>query len=135
MPHQINIGNVWKLLGLLYPKNTSKVSLNQCRGVWQRCSSTTAATLATDSVPLNRPLINSTFLRLVEFLWRNHFLMSSCRALVNREQTHRSSLEAGSMRSDRIQWVLSGSVGVLEDTATGIFLALHPHRRQVQFQS
>ncbi|GFW52194.1 transposable element Tcb1 transposase [Trichonephila clavipes] len=27
--------NVWKLLGLLYPKNTSKVSLNQCRGVWQ----------------------------------------------------------------------------------------------------
>ncbi|GFT90782.1 transposable element Tcb1 transposase [Trichonephila clavipes] len=22
--------------GLLYPKNTSKVSLNQCRGVWQR---------------------------------------------------------------------------------------------------
>ncbi|GFV23932.1 transposable element Tcb1 transposase [Trichonephila clavipes] len=33
--HQINFGNVWKLLGLLYPKNTSKVSLNQCRGVWQ----------------------------------------------------------------------------------------------------
>ncbi|GFU69840.1 hypothetical protein TNCV_112591 [Trichonephila clavipes] len=32
MPHQINFGNVWKLLGLLYPKNTSKVSLNQCRG-------------------------------------------------------------------------------------------------------
>ncbi|GFV73518.1 transposable element Tcb1 transposase [Trichonephila clavipes] len=30
------LGNVWKLLGLLYPKNTSKVSLNQCRGVWQR---------------------------------------------------------------------------------------------------
>ncbi|GFV45861.1 transposable element Tcb1 transposase [Trichonephila clavipes] len=28
--------NVWKLLALLYPKNTSKVSLNQCRGVWQR---------------------------------------------------------------------------------------------------
>ncbi|GFW36900.1 uncharacterized protein TNCV_4349411 [Trichonephila clavipes] len=25
-----------KLLGLLYPKNTSKVSLNQCRGVSQR---------------------------------------------------------------------------------------------------
>ncbi|GFV43072.1 transposable element Tcb1 transposase [Trichonephila clavipes] len=25
-----------ELLGLLYPKNTSKVSLNQCRGVWQR---------------------------------------------------------------------------------------------------
>ncbi|GFW85076.1 transposable element Tcb1 transposase [Trichonephila clavipes] len=30
LPHQINFGNVWKLLGLLYPKNTSKVSLNQC---------------------------------------------------------------------------------------------------------
>ncbi|GFU05856.1 transposable element Tc3 transposase [Trichonephila clavipes] len=28
--------NVWKLLGLLYPKNTSKISLNQCRGVWLR---------------------------------------------------------------------------------------------------
>ncbi|GFY09522.1 uncharacterized protein TNCV_4322011 [Trichonephila clavipes] len=28
-------GNVWQLFGLLYPKNTSKVSLNQCRGVWQ----------------------------------------------------------------------------------------------------
>ncbi|GFT69291.1 hypothetical protein TNCV_499821 [Trichonephila clavipes] len=25
------LANVWKLLGLLYPKNTSKVSLNQCR--------------------------------------------------------------------------------------------------------
>ncbi|GFU71927.1 transposable element Tcb1 transposase [Trichonephila clavipes] len=36
LPHQINFGSVWKLLGLLYPKNTSKVSLNQCRGVWQR---------------------------------------------------------------------------------------------------
>ncbi|GFU12097.1 transposable element Tcb1 transposase [Trichonephila clavipes] len=36
LPHQINFGNVWKLLGLLYPKNTSKISLNQCRGVWQR---------------------------------------------------------------------------------------------------
>ncbi|UYV67601.1 hypothetical protein LAZ67_5001346 [Cordylochernes scorpioides] len=36
LPHQINFGNVWKLLGLLYPKNTSKVPLNQCRGVWQR---------------------------------------------------------------------------------------------------
>ncbi|UYV63665.1 hypothetical protein LAZ67_2005247 [Cordylochernes scorpioides] len=24
VPHQINFGNVWKLLGLLYPKNTSK---------------------------------------------------------------------------------------------------------------
>ncbi|GFU21755.1 transposable element Tc3 transposase [Trichonephila clavipes] len=35
MPHQIKFGTVWKLLGLLYPKNTSKVSLNQCRGVWQ----------------------------------------------------------------------------------------------------
>ncbi|GFV08352.1 transposable element Tcb1 transposase [Trichonephila clavipes] len=34
--HQINFGNVWKLLDLLYPKNTSKVTLNQCRGVWQR---------------------------------------------------------------------------------------------------
>ncbi|GFU42320.1 hypothetical protein TNCV_4554771 [Trichonephila clavipes] len=33
LPHQINFGNVWKLLGLLYPKNTSKVSLNQCRDV------------------------------------------------------------------------------------------------------
>ncbi|GFT22296.1 transposable element Tcb1 transposase [Trichonephila clavipes] len=31
-PHHINFGNVWKLLDLLYPKNTSKVSLNQCRG-------------------------------------------------------------------------------------------------------
>ncbi|GFT53577.1 transposable element Tcb1 transposase [Trichonephila clavipes] len=36
LPHQFNFGNVWKLLGLLYPKNTSKVSLNQCRGVWQQ---------------------------------------------------------------------------------------------------
>ncbi|UYV80884.1 hypothetical protein LAZ67_19002094 [Cordylochernes scorpioides] len=36
LPHQINFANVWKLLGLLYPKNTSKVSLNQCRGVCQR---------------------------------------------------------------------------------------------------
>ncbi|GFX40798.1 transposable element Tcb1 transposase [Trichonephila clavipes] len=36
LPYQINFGNVWKLLGLLYPKNTSKVSLNQCRGAWQR---------------------------------------------------------------------------------------------------
>ncbi|GFW77704.1 transposable element Tcb1 transposase [Trichonephila clavipes] len=36
LPHQINFGNVWMLLGLLYPKNTPKVSLNQCRGVWQR---------------------------------------------------------------------------------------------------
>ncbi|GFS57096.1 transposable element Tcb1 transposase [Trichonephila clavipes] len=35
LPHQINFGNVWKLVGLLYPKNTSKVSLNQFRGVWQ----------------------------------------------------------------------------------------------------
>ncbi|GFU69639.1 transposable element Tcb1 transposase [Trichonephila clavipes] len=35
LPHQINFGNVWKVLGLLYRKNTSKVSLNQCRGVWQ----------------------------------------------------------------------------------------------------
>ncbi|GFX26599.1 transposable element Tcb1 transposase [Trichonephila clavipes] len=34
LPDQL--GNVRKLLGLLYPKNTSKVSLNQCRGVWQR---------------------------------------------------------------------------------------------------
>ncbi|GFS48294.1 transposable element Tcb1 transposase [Trichonephila clavipes] len=33
LPHQINFGNVLKMLGLLYPKNTSKVSLNQCRGV------------------------------------------------------------------------------------------------------
>ncbi|GFX12797.1 transposable element Tcb1 transposase [Trichonephila clavipes] len=30
--HQINSGNAWKLLGLLYPKNTSKVFLNHCRG-------------------------------------------------------------------------------------------------------
>ncbi|GFX35165.1 transposable element Tcb1 transposase [Trichonephila clavipes] len=37
------------LLDLLYPKNTSKVSLNECRGVWQRGSPTIAATLATDS--------------------------------------------------------------------------------------
>ncbi|GFU12999.1 transposable element Tcb1 transposase [Trichonephila clavipes] len=29
VPHKINFGNVWKLLGLLYPKNISKVSLNQ----------------------------------------------------------------------------------------------------------
>ncbi|PRD35678.1 UNVERIFIED_CONTAM: hypothetical protein NCL1_10764 [Trichonephila clavipes] len=36
LPHQIIFANVWKLLGLLYSKNTSKVSLNQCRGVWQR---------------------------------------------------------------------------------------------------
>ncbi|GFX57798.1 transposable element Tcb1 transposase [Trichonephila clavipes] len=36
LPHQIDCGNVWKLLGLLYHKNASKVSLNQCRGVWQR---------------------------------------------------------------------------------------------------
>ncbi|GFS50165.1 transposable element Tcb1 transposase [Trichonephila clavipes] len=36
LPHQINFGNVWKLLGPLYPKNTSKVSFNQCRGVQQR---------------------------------------------------------------------------------------------------
>ncbi|GFX50542.1 transposable element Tcb1 transposase [Trichonephila clavipes] len=28
--------NVWKLLGLLYPTNASKVSLNKCPGVWQR---------------------------------------------------------------------------------------------------
>ncbi|GFS57097.1 transposable element Tc3 transposase [Trichonephila clavipes] len=34
LPHQINFGNVWKLVGLLYPKNTSKISLIQCRGVW-----------------------------------------------------------------------------------------------------
>ncbi|GFT88057.1 transposable element Tcb1 transposase [Trichonephila clavipes] len=31
------------------PKKTSKVSLNQCRGVWQWSSPTMAATLATDS--------------------------------------------------------------------------------------
>ncbi|GFW11642.1 transposable element Tcb1 transposase [Trichonephila clavipes] len=37
LPHQINFGNVWKLLCLLYPKNTSKVLWNQCRVVWQRC--------------------------------------------------------------------------------------------------
>ncbi|GFW47421.1 transposable element Tcb1 transposase [Trichonephila clavipes] len=49
LPHQIKFGNVWKLLGLLYPKKISKVSLNQCRDVWQRLSSTMAATLATDS--------------------------------------------------------------------------------------
>ncbi|GFX83488.1 transposable element Tcb1 transposase [Trichonephila clavipes] len=35
LPHLINFGNVWKQLGLLYPKNTSKVTLNQSRGVWQ----------------------------------------------------------------------------------------------------
>ncbi|GFX96254.1 transposable element Tcb1 transposase [Trichonephila clavipes] len=33
LPNQINFGNVWNMLGLLYPKNISKVSLNQCRGV------------------------------------------------------------------------------------------------------
>ncbi|GFX26050.1 hypothetical protein TNCV_2273901 [Trichonephila clavipes] len=49
LSHQINFGNVRKFLGLLYPKNTLKVSLNQCRGVWQRLSPTMAATLATDS--------------------------------------------------------------------------------------
>ncbi|GFT46657.1 transposable element Tcb1 transposase [Trichonephila clavipes] len=36
LPHQNTFGNVWKLLGLPYPKNTSKFSLNQCRGVSQR---------------------------------------------------------------------------------------------------
>ncbi|GFW89059.1 transposable element Tcb1 transposase [Trichonephila clavipes] len=35
-PHQINFGNACKMLGLLYPKNTSKVSLNEWRSVWQR---------------------------------------------------------------------------------------------------
>ncbi|PRD22179.1 UNVERIFIED_CONTAM: Transposable element Tcb1 transposase [Trichonephila clavipes] len=35
LPHQIKFGKVWKLLGLLYHKNTSKVYFNQCRGVWQ----------------------------------------------------------------------------------------------------
>ncbi|GFV40516.1 transposable element Tcb1 transposase [Trichonephila clavipes] len=49
LPHQINFGNVGNLLGLLYPKNTSKVSLNQCRGVWQRGSPTMAVTLTTHS--------------------------------------------------------------------------------------
>ncbi|GFU99088.1 transposable element Tcb1 transposase [Trichonephila clavipes] len=29
LPHQINFRNLWKLLGLLYRKNTSKVSLNK----------------------------------------------------------------------------------------------------------
>ncbi|GFW43952.1 transposable element Tcb1 transposase [Trichonephila clavipes] len=33
LPHQINFVNEWKRLGLLHPKNTSKVSLNQCRVV------------------------------------------------------------------------------------------------------
>ncbi|GFY12045.1 transposable element Tcb1 transposase [Trichonephila clavipes] len=47
--HEINLGNVWKLLGLLCPRNTSKTSLNQCRGVWKRRSLTMAGTLATDS--------------------------------------------------------------------------------------
>ncbi|GFU64649.1 transposable element Tcb1 transposase [Trichonephila clavipes] len=28
LPHQINLGNVWELLGLLYPKNSPKVSMN-----------------------------------------------------------------------------------------------------------
>ncbi|GFW75851.1 fibulin-1 [Trichonephila clavipes] len=32
LPYRINFGNVWKLLSLLYTKNTSEVSLNQCRG-------------------------------------------------------------------------------------------------------
>ncbi|GFY33021.1 transposable element Tcb1 transposase [Trichonephila clavipes] len=35
--------------GLLYPKNTSKVFLNQCRAVWQWSSPTMVATLAIDS--------------------------------------------------------------------------------------
>ncbi|GFW12807.1 hypothetical protein TNCV_3885171 [Trichonephila clavipes] len=29
LPQQINFSNVWNLLGLMYPKNASKVSLNQ----------------------------------------------------------------------------------------------------------
>ncbi|GFV69295.1 hypothetical protein TNCV_1937751 [Trichonephila clavipes] len=49
LPHQINFGNVWKLLGQLYPRNTYKVALNQCRRVWQCGSPTMAATLATGS--------------------------------------------------------------------------------------
>ncbi|GFT64983.1 transposable element Tcb1 transposase [Trichonephila clavipes] len=49
LPHQISFGNVWKLLGLLYPKNRFKVSWNQCRGVWQRGSPTVAVALVTDS--------------------------------------------------------------------------------------
>ncbi|GFV48841.1 transposable element Tcb1 transposase [Trichonephila clavipes] len=56
LPHQINFGNVWKLLGLLYPKNTSKVSLNQCRGVGQRLSPIMAVTLTTDSSRNHRSL-------------------------------------------------------------------------------
>ncbi|GFV90452.1 transposable element Tcb1 transposase [Trichonephila clavipes] len=36
LPNQTYFGNVWKLLRLLYSKNTSKVPLNQCRGVGQR---------------------------------------------------------------------------------------------------
>ncbi|GFU82875.1 transposable element Tcb1 transposase [Trichonephila clavipes] len=38
-PPAATLDQLWqrvKLLGLLYPKNTSKVSLNECRGVWQR---------------------------------------------------------------------------------------------------
>ncbi|GFX23919.1 transposable element Tcb1 transposase [Trichonephila clavipes] len=49
LPHQINFGNVWKMLGLLYPKNASKVSFSQLRGAWQRRSPRMAAALATDS--------------------------------------------------------------------------------------
>ncbi|GFV27134.1 hypothetical protein TNCV_3907431 [Trichonephila clavipes] len=49
LPHQINFGKEWNFLGLLYPKKSSKVSLNQCRDVWHRLSPTMAATLATDS--------------------------------------------------------------------------------------
>ncbi|GFX83334.1 transposable element Tcb1 transposase [Trichonephila clavipes] len=36
LPHRIKFGNAGKLLGLLYTKNTSKVYLNQCRGMGQR---------------------------------------------------------------------------------------------------
>ncbi|GFW93291.1 transposable element Tcb1 transposase [Trichonephila clavipes] len=34
--HHINFGNIWKLHGVLYPKDSSKTSLILCRGVWQR---------------------------------------------------------------------------------------------------
>ncbi|GFU56296.1 uncharacterized protein TNCV_582301 [Trichonephila clavipes] len=57
--HQINFGNVWKLLGLMYHQNTFKVSLNQCRGVWQRRSPTMATTLATDSVLKSSPCLHN----------------------------------------------------------------------------
>ncbi|GFV09778.1 hypothetical protein TNCV_2598331 [Trichonephila clavipes] len=53
LQHQINFGNMWKPHGLLYPKDTSKVSLILCRGVWQQLYPTMAATLTTDIVSIH----------------------------------------------------------------------------------